>query len=437
VTVTLGAIRIQIRSFVLSNARINVPRMIERGALRDCLADPAHFSYVGPGPATTWGYDLEGHSANDAAPPLDAKDVALAKSLAAGGIDVHLHGPWGGGVHLARVGDGSCVTLGSFFPASGPVEALFKGAGFVGLFVSAVGAIFTWWLAVRPLVRQVGILRVKAALVGHDAEMLPANANGSDDISVLGVELDRAHQRIRADAKTLQARQHDLRRHLENVSHDLKLPISSLQLSLEQAANEADASPLMAELITSAIRDVVYLGGLTTNLRMAAVLEGGWSPRLDPQTNLSDIVERATARVRLLARRRGVELEVALPDEPVIVTADPLAAEQAIANVVENAVSHGATGGHVSVLVTRDSTHFELTVMDDGPGVPPSALPLLGRRTFRTDDARQRDGRGQGLGLAITRELCSHFRWSLEFTRLNPTGLSVAIRGPLSNQKDM
>lgn len=114
-----------------------------------------------------------------------------------------------------------------------------------------------------------------------------------------------------------------------------------------------------------------------------------------------------------------------------LVAADPLAAEQAIANVVENAVAHGEVGGHVSVLLSSSATDFKLAVMDDGPGVPSSALPLLGTRTFRTDLARQRDGRGEGLGLAITSEISARFGWSVGFERLAPSGLCVVLRGPL------
>jgi signal transduction histidine kinase len=193
----------------------------------------------------------------------------------------------------------------------------------------------------------------------------------------------------------------------------------------------ARGAPL-AELVTAAIRDTVYLGALVGNLRLAAALEEGFSPRKTPGVPLLEVVERATSRLSLLAARRGVELAVALPDRPVYVDADPLAAEQALSNVVENAVVHGAQGGHVSVLVREDGEQFEIRVMDDGPGVLEGDLPRLGERTFRTDVARRRDGRGQGLGLAITREVCRHFGWTIAFERMEPEGLSVSLRGPRS-----
>ena len=56
-------------------------------------------------------------------------------------------------------------------------------------------------------------------------------------------------------------------------------------------------------------------------------------------------------------------------------------------------------------------------------------MPRLGERTFRADLARRRDDRGQGLGLAITREICRYFGWTLAFSRMDPEGLRVSLRG--------
>jgi signal transduction histidine kinase len=75
---------------------------------------------------------------------------------------------------------------------------------------------------------------------------------------------------------------------------------------------------------------------------------------------------------------------------------------------------------------------FTLSVADDGPGVPPAEMPRLGERTFRSDEARQRDPRGSGLGLAITSEVCSRCGWKLGFDRELPRGLRVTLQGLLT-----
>src|SRR5262249_40229156 len=115
----------------------------------------------------------------------------------------------------------------------------------------------------------------------------------------------------------------------------------------------------------------------------------------------------------------------------VTVAGDPIAIEQAIANVIENAVTHNLADGHVAVLLEGAGGGFQLTVVDDGPGGGPIELPPPGGRTLPSDPARRRDARGRGLGLAITTEVCARLGWALAFAREEPAGLRVTIRGPV------
>lgn len=220
-----------------------------------------------------------------------------------------------------------------------------------------------------------------------------------------------------------------LQQHLGDVAHDLKTPIASLHLALEQAVDgNRDAD--VGALLSRALGDTVYLAALTSNLRMASEMREGWNPaKTGAQAELGEVVERVVDRARFFAKRRGIAVECARPDGPTLVDCDPLAAEQAISNVVQNAVTHGESGGHVAVVLERRDGRFSLVVSDDGPGVPPSEIPRLGERTFRSDEARQRDPRGSGLGLAITSEVCTRCGWTLAFGREEPRGLRVSVTG--------
>jgi signal transduction histidine kinase len=219
-----------------------------------------------------------------------------------------------------------------------------------------------------------------------------------------------------------------LQDHLADVAHDFKTPISSLQLALERAAgaHPVETKPLLA----SALGDVVYLNALTSNLRYASEIREGWNPGAPGLVaELGDVVERVVTRARLYAKQRDIEVDSTTPDADVRAGCDPVAAEQALSNVVENAITHGEAGGHVAVLLEHRDGRFTLTVVDDGPGVAPSELPRLGERTFRSDRARQRDPRGSGLGLAITAEIASRCGWSIAFAPESPRGLRVTIAG--------
>jgi signal transduction histidine kinase len=298
------------------------------------------------------------------------------------------------------------------------------------LVVIALAAALGVFFVVQPLTARIAKLRNAAGAIGAQKGYSPATDPGTDELGELSASLDRAHARIRADADRLEERQRTLERYLADIAHDLKTPIASLHIALEQATGMSKDGEL-STLLKSSLKDVVYIDGLTSNLRLACQLRDGWSPAEgDPSVDLTETVERVVSRARYFAKNRGITLDVARPDAPVAARCQATAAEQAITNLVENAIAYGDPGGHAAVVLESDAAHFRLLVIDDGPGVLPAELPRLGERTFRSDEARQRDPSGSGLGLAITSEICDRCGWELSFERQEPRGLGVKIAGP-------
>jgi signal transduction histidine kinase len=403
-----------------------------------CQADPAHWQLtVSPG-ARAFGYDdATLASANPHAPPLRSD---LYAKLPAGegryavGMNRHRRGVV---VVLRTHASGRC---GVIQLASEP--ALSSGdivtAEVTGALVIGFACCFLAVLAVGvPLARRIHRLRLAAGRVG-DADYQPSAASAAsasgDEIDDLGRALDTAHARIRADASLLEHQRNALERHLVEIAHDLRTPLTSLQAALERASDTPSAV-VRGELLAGALFDVVYLTALTDNLRLASQLrDAGELAR--GVLDLGELVERIAIRVRMLARRRSVSLEMELPDAPLLVHANAVAVEQALTNILQNAVAYGDHGGHVAIIVRDDRAGFAIDVRDDGPGVPPPELPRLGRGTFRSDEARQRDPRGRGVGLVITAEVCRRLGWTLSFHALAPRGLGVRICGPLARERE-
>jgi signal transduction histidine kinase len=353
-----------------------------------CEAAPESWTLTLPRGARTYAYDPATlASRNPDAPPLDRaawdrvargpQSVAIEArglTLAAGGAVVHKTAP-----------SGPCAIVQTTWPAQ-PIQGSFLA-----------------WI-------PIGVLFTAAAAAG---------------IGLFG--LVRPIERI-------ERRRLELQRHLADVAHDLKTPISSLHIAIEQAI-DGNRDAEVGKLLSSALDDTVYLAALTSNLRLASEMREGWDPAAAGATvDLTEVVDRVVTRARFFAKRKGITLESAVPDGATPARCDPVAAEQAISNVVENAVTHGESGEHVAVLLERRGEGFTLTVVDDGPGVPDSEMPRLGERTFRSDDARRRDPRGSGLGLAITSEVCARCGWTLAFDRETPRGLRVTVRGAIARE---
>jgi signal transduction histidine kinase len=400
---------------------------LDRGERARCLAAPEAWGLAGPARTPVWAYDpATRRSANPAAPPLD-DDLWIA--LGEGDMAFQLLGFRNGGAFAARVApSGPCAVVGGHWPSMIPLDGLFRFLLGCGLIAALIGGLFASLGVVRPLARRLVVVRRAAARVGAAEGYRAVELDAVDDLGALARALDRAHERIRADAAELERRRFELQRHVADVAHDLRTPLSSLQLAVEQAAGASGDPAEARAALLQAVHDVVYVGGLVANLRLASELRGDPGPAPDAEVKLGETVERAALRVSFLARQKRVALEVAVPEAPVVVSGDPIAVEQAIANVIENAVTHNAAGGHVAVLLEEAGGAFQLTVADDGPGVAPGELPRLGARPFRADAARRRDG--HGLGLAITTEVCARHGFQLSFARGDPVGLTVTLRGP-------
>jgi len=114
------------------------------------------------------------------------------------------------------------------------------------------------------------------------------------------------------------------------------------------------------------------------------------------------------------------------------VTADTTLLEQAVSNLVYNAVRHNRAGGHVAVILDQDGAQrFRLRVIDDGPGIAEAELKRLTERGYRGDEARTRAPSGQGLGLSIVQRVALLHDLTLTLRRSEYGGLAASLAGPL------
>jgi signal transduction histidine kinase len=399
--------------------------------LRRCERDPAGYGRDVGELLRLDVYDPEtlAPAAADA-PPIDAELLARLRAGEASPTRVYWLAYWGGAGLRQVAPRGPCGLVMVRWQNSESERKYFLALMVVfTALAAAVAVALASSYAVRPMIERLGRLRAAAQRVGVEAGYASAGDAEGDDIGQLSELLDGAHRRIVADAERMAQRQRALEQHLGAVAHDLRTPLASLQMSLEHLL----AAPPEPELIRGALGDVVYMGALIENLHLASRLADGADPlRGAPRTELGALVDQVARRFSMLARLRRIEVSGGRPDAPAWAVCNPAMAEQALANLVHNAVAHGDPGGHVAVLLEVGDGGFELTVVDDGPGVAPVDLPRLGERTFRSDEARRRDPKGSGLGLAISTEVCARAGWTLTLAAEAPRGLRATIRGPLS-----
>jgi two-component system sensor histidine kinase KdpD len=186
---------------------------------------------------------------------------------------------------------------------------------------------------------------------------------------------------------------------LSAVSHDLRTPLASIQGSatalLEEAGHlEPDARRELLETIRD---ESARLGRLVGDLLDLTRLESG-EPRVRKEWHsVEELVGSALSRLE--EPLRGREVRIDLPDEVLLVPADPLLAEQVLWNLLENAAKHTPPGTPVEVAARRVEGGVEMVVADRGPGIPPGEEQRIFEKFYRTADGRR--AAGAGLGLAI------------------------------------
>jgi len=292
-----------------------------------------------------------------------------------------------------------------------------------------LSSIVATWIAAGPVISRLRTLAAGVHVSADTKYETPVPATGGDEVAALARAFNEAGARVRSQFIELQAREDALRRFVSNTAHDIGVPLTVVQGHL--ATLPADNT------VRAAINEVHYLGSLIRNLNAATRLDAVDAPLDRHPVDVNALVERVAARHRMIASASNIELNFAVPETPVVVSTDVTLLEQALSNLVDNAVRYGRAGGHVAIVLdvmgAAPGATVTLRVADDGPGVSEADLARLTARRFRSTEARTRRHDGQGLGLAITAEALERLGYTLTFLRPADGGLVAEIRGRLSD----
>jgi len=262
--------------------------------------------------------------------------------------------------------------------------------GPVALLLASLAAYWTVGAALRP----VEAMRRRAAEVSasESQQRLPVPP-ARDELHRLGETLNQMLDRLETALQRERA-------FVDDASHELRTPLAAHKAELELALRYGSSSEELRVAIASAIEEADRLSQLAEALLVIARSDKGkLIVNLEP-VEVGDLF--ATMRDRLSARAERDGRSLVFDDaSPRAIEADRLRVEQALGNLVENALRHGA--GTVRIWSRATDGRVELHVSDEGQGFPPEFLPHAFERFRRADTARSGDG--TGLGLAIVKAI--------------------------------
>jgi two-component system OmpR family sensor kinase len=256
--------------------------------------------------------------------------------------------------------------------------------------------------------RPVELLRRRAqAVTAAEPASLPVPPSG-DEISRLAITLNHMLARLRA------AVEHE-RRFVADASHELRTPLALLQTELELALRRPRPREELEDALGSASEETERLVRLAEDLLLIARADQGPLPirreGVDAEQLLADVARRFSTRARSLGRELRVDRSELRLD------VDPLRVEQALGNLVDNALTHGE--GSIELRAVAAGERVELHVLDEGAGFSPEFRARAFDRFSRGDEARS--GNGSGLGLSIV-ELVTHAHGGGAGARNRPQG---------------
>jgi two-component system OmpR family sensor kinase len=291
------------------------------------------------------------------------------------------------------------------------LRASFLIGGPIALLLAAFGGYLLAGAALRPIES----MRRRAAEISTTSldERLPV-PRANDAVSRLGVTLNAMLARLEDGLERE-------RRFLADASHELRAPVALLKTELGLALKPGRTDAELREAIASAAEHTDRLARIADDLLLLARAEQGELRLKTDQVDVADVLHDVTRRFRT---DRAISIA---PGEPIVVTADRLRLEQALTNLVDNALRHGS--GAVTVSASADNGTAELHVMDEGHGFDEAFLPQAFERFTRADEGRE--GEGSGLGLAIVTTIARAHRGSASAKNLPGGGADVWISLPL------
>ena len=269
--------------------------------------------------------------------------------------------------------------------------------------------------------RQVETMRRRAASISAatPGERLPVPPTG-DELQRLGETLNEMLERLEA---TLERE----RGFVADAGHELRTPLALLRTELELALRQARTADELRAAIRWSSSEADRLSQLAEDLLLIARTDRGRLPlRVEPVA-----VDALFAAVRSRFEWRASELGkrvISAPANGLRLEADRMRLEQALGNLVDNALRHG--GDEVTLEATRNEEHLELHVRDNGSGFAPDFISRAFDRFSRADAARA--GGGTGLGLSIVKAIAESHHGSAHVANLAPASTDAWLRLPRS-----
>jgi signal transduction histidine kinase len=269
-----------------------------------------------------------------------------------------------------------------------------------------------------PARRRLRALEYAAQRLGGGDLTARAPQKGGDEIARVAAAFNRMAGELQTRDAALRTSDTLRRQMMADVSHELKTPLTAMRgyietLRMPEVVLDQDRRDRYFETID---RETRRLERIVKDLLDLARYEHGSVTLQRRLFDIERLFQNAAGRHERDAQTKGVAIRIQVDPGADQVVADPDRIEQAIENLVGNALRHTPAGGTVTLRATQADGSATLSVSDTGSGIAPEHLPHVFERFYKVDTSRAAESTGSGLGLSITKAIVERHGGTIRVT---------------------
>lgn len=299
--------------------------------------------------------------------------------------------------------------------------------------VVVAGTLLATAFIVRPLRRRLRSVTTAAQRLGTGDFSARASRDGADEVTDLAMAFNFMADELVARTNRLEASDEARRQLVADVSHELMTPVTTIRGYLETLAMpdvQLDAAARSRYVVT-ARRETLRLERLIGDLLDSARLEAGGVELTMADVEVRDLFQRVVDRHEPECLDRDIVMTSAVAPGARVVLGDAFRLEQALTNLVSNALRHSHDRGTVHLTAERSPAGVVLAVSDTGEGIASSELPLIFDRFYKVDGHRRASSSGSGLGLSIVRAIVTRHGGQVRAVSALGEGTTITIELPI------
>ena len=214
-----------------------------------------------------------------------------------------------------------------------------------------------------------------------------------------------------------------------NISHELKTPIGALSILSEAVLEASDDKEAVEKFAGRMQIEAKRLTDLVQEIINLSRLQDGDPLKNAQPYSMSDLINQAIDESRLTAEKRKISL-LFIPTTDYFVLGDRSQLEMAVSNLVENAINYSPDSTQVAIVLTCKDKLVEISVTDQGIGIPEKDIERIFERFYRVDPARSRATGGTCLGLSIVKHVATNHGGDISVWSNEGSGSTFTIRLP-------